>query len=488
MVPGVGLEPTRYCYHQSLSLARLPISPPRHVGGRSVTLANAPKGVNACEPMLYNCGLFPFGRAARHMSQSAPNPSGLSYRLSDFDYELPPEQIAQTPLAERSASRLLQVTTIGAPIERRFAELPDLLRAGDVLVLNDTAVVKARLYARKDSGGQAEILLERIEDSCIALCQVRVSKALQPGRKLLVGETSGTQADSAATAESIEVLGREGQFYRLVFPRAVVDVLAEHGEVPLPPYIRPDAQAPDAEDSLDSMTHEARYQTVYAKQPGAVAAPTAGLHFTVELLAAIKARGVEIVYLTLHVGSGTFQTVRTENLAEHQMHEERYRIAPATAAAVAGCAGRVVAVGTTAVRALEAAAAAGHLVRPDIAANHSQSLHKQPPHRQPIEGATDLFITPGYRFQIVDALITNFHLPGSTLLMLVSAFLGYETTMAAYRHAVAAQYRFFSYGDAMFIPQRLVLPTLAEPEPPATVQSTPQSTPQSAQQKDEPHQ
>ena len=351
------------------------------------------------------------------------------YSLSDFGYELPAEQIAQAPLAERSASRLLEVSADGSYQDRQFDELVSELNAGDVLVLNDTAVVKARLFARKDTGGQAELLLERIEDVTLALFQVRVSKALQPGRLLEVG------------GETIEVVGRVGQFYRLRFPRAVVEILAQCGEVPLPPYITPTTPADDPPEG-----HEARYQTVYAKQPGAVAAPTAGLHFTVELLAAIAARGVQVVYLTLHVGSGTFQTVRKEDLAAHEMHEERFSISPATIAAVEGCSGRVVAVGTTAVRALEAAAAEGRL---------SRRTNQQPEGREPITGATSLFITPGYRFQIVDALITNFHLPRSTLLMLVCAFAGYDTTMAAYRHAVAAQYRFFSYGDAMFIPQRI---------------------------------
>jgi len=351
------------------------------------------------------------------------------YSLSDFGYELPAEQIAQAPLAERSASRLLEVSADGSCQDRQFDDLVGELKTGDVLVLNDTAVVKARLFARKDTGGQAELLLERIEDATLALFQVRVSKALHPGRLLEVG------------GETIEVVGRVGQFYRLRFPRAVVEVLAQCGEVPLPPYITP------TDDPLEG--HEARYQTVYAKQPGAVAAPTAGLHFTVELLAAIAARGVQVVYLTLHVGSGTFQTVRKEDLAAHEMHEERFSISPATIAAVQSCSGRggrVVAVGTTAVRALEAAAAEGRL---------SRRANQQPEAREPITGATSLFITPGYRFQIVDALITNFHLPRSTLLMLVCAFAGYDTTMAAYRHAVAAKYRFFSYGDAMFIPQRV---------------------------------
>lgn len=409
------------------------------------------------------------------MNPSTANPSAPTYRLSDFDYDLPPEQIAQTPLAERSASRLLRVSPGGERVEHHFSDLPDQLRAGDVLVLNDTAVIKARLHARKDTGGQAEILLERIETTTQALCQVRVSKALQPGRCLLIGDAASEEP------ESIEVLGREGQFYRLRFPRSVVDLLAEHGEVPLPPYIgpnsNPNGETEPGDAGLSANEHEQRYQTVYAKTPGAVAAPTAGLHFTVELLAAIAARGVEIVYLTLHVGSGTFQSVRTENLSQHQMHEERFRIPPATAATVAGCTGRVVAVGTTAVRALEAAAAAGVLARgkpsparrdlskQDVPIDTARDAAIDTPIDAPIEGATDLFITPGYRFQIVDALITNFHLPGSTLLMLVSAFLGYEATMAAYRHAVAANYRFFSYGDAMFIPQRLADSTEFYPDP-----------------------
>ncbi len=339
-----------------------------------------------------------------------------TFRREDFHYDLPEDLIAQHPSARREGSRLLLVNGE----QRRdlsFSDLPGLLEPADLLVVNDTRVLKARLQARKDSGGQAEVLLERILDGSSALCQVRVSKPLKPGRALIVG------------THRLECLGREGQFYRLGFPVPVLEVLEAYGSVPLPPYIeRAAAGGPDAAD-------EERYQTVWSAKPGAVAAPTAGLHFSESLLAEIAARGVRRVALTLHVGAGTFQPVRVSNLSEHQMHSERYQIDEACVRAIAetrAAGGRIIAVGTTAVRALESAAAAdGSLAAGD--------------------GETDLFITPGYRFKVVDALITNFHLPESTLLMMISAFAGYERVMAAYRHAVAERYRFFSYGDAMFL-------------------------------------
>jgi S-adenosylmethionine:tRNA ribosyltransferase-isomerase len=333
-------------------------------------------------------------------------------RLSDFDYRLPPELIAQAPTAARDASRLLLVGR-QALRHLQFSDLPQLLRSGDLLVLNDTRVIKARLHGEKDSGGQAEILVERIEDERSALCQVRVSKPLKPGRTLRVGP------------HQLVVLGREQDFYRLRFPLAVLEVLEACGEVPLPPYIDRTAGGED----------ETRYQTVYGARPGAVAAPTAGLHFTPELLAQLEGHGMEIATVTLHVGAGTFQPVRSEDVTAHRMHFERYEVSGAAAEAIARCrarGGRVVAVGTTVVRTLES-----------VAAVHGAIV--------PCSGETDLFITPGFAFRVIDALITNFHLPKSTLLMLVCAFAGYRRVLDAYGGAVAERYRFFSYGDAMFL-------------------------------------
>jgi S-adenosylmethionine:tRNA ribosyltransferase-isomerase len=326
----------------------------------------------------------------------------------DFDYQLPEALIAQEPPAHRDASRLLQITERGC-VHGRFTDLPGLLMPGDVLVLNDTRVIKARLLAAKDSGGRAEVLIERITSSREALCQVRVSKPLKPGRFLEVGGLL------------VQVMGRQGEFYRLAFPEPVLAVLDRFGQVPLPPYIQRPDEAADEE----------RYQTVYGTIPGAEAAPTAGLHFTEQMLDEIAARGVKVVSVTLHVGAGTFQPVRVTDLSQHRMHEERYTVSRATADAVNACTGRVVAVGTTVVRALESAADAGNV--------------------QAVSGETRLFITPGYKFQVVDALVTNFHLPQSTLLMLVCAFAGHQRVMSAYSEAVAHEYRFFSYGDACFV-------------------------------------
>ena len=288
---------------------------------------------------------------------------------------------------------------------RRFTALVDLLAGGDLLVVNDTRVIKARLRARKDSGGAAQLLIERVLGERRALCQARASKPLRVGRWLRVGDAR------------IAVVGRCGEFHLLDFDAPVAAVLARYGEVPLPPYID---RAADAND-------EARYQTVYAANPGAVAAPTAGLHFTAKLLDRLRSGGVGVAPITLHVGAGTFAPVRQDDLSRHRMHAERYAVPAVTRAALAACRGRVVAVGTTVVRALEAAAASGEDA-----------------------GETRLFITPGFEFRAVDALITNFHLPKSTLLMLVSAFAGVAPVRAAYAAAVAARYRFFSYGDAMY--------------------------------------
>ena len=327
---------------------------------------------------------------------------------SDFHYDLPKGLIAQAPLAERSASRLLVLGGAGVA-HRAFADIVDLLRPGDVLVVNDTRVVKARLFAIKDSGGRAEILVERIETDREALCQVRASKPLKAGRALSV------------EGRAVSVVARCGQFYRLRFEADVWAFLEAHGHVPLPPYVDRPAGRED----------ERRYQTVYADRPGAVAAPTAGLHFDERLLRRIEEKGVRIERVTLHVGAGTFQPVRTEDLSGHRMHEERFEVPAATARAIAACRGRVVAVGTTVVRTLESAW------------DEAGGVRSGP-------GTTALFIKPGYDFKVVDALITNFHLPESTLIMLVAAFAGYDRMMDAYREAVANEYRFFSYGDAMF--------------------------------------
>ncbi len=336
--------------------------------------------------------------------------------LDDFDYELPAELIAQAPAATRRASRLLHLDGVTGELrDRQFPDILELLHPGDLLVLNDTRVIKARLAGRKASGGKIEVLIERVLNAHEVQAQVRASKAPQPGSTLLLGE------DVAA-----EVIGREDDLWHLRFKgdADVWTLLERHGALPLPPYI---THVPDAAD-------ETRYQTVYAKNPGAVAAPTAGLHFDAVMLDALRAHGVGVAYLTLHVGAGTFQPVRVQNLAEHRMHSEWYELPQATvdalhATRVAG--GRVVAVGTTSLRALESAAANG-----DPVAGHAE---------------TALFVLPGYRFRIVDRLITNFHLSRSTLLMLVSAFGGTDHIRRAYQHAIAQRYRFFSYGDAMLI-------------------------------------
>jgi S-adenosylmethionine:tRNA ribosyltransferase-isomerase len=337
------------------------------------------------------------------------------YRLSDFDFELPPELIASRPARERSASRLLHV--VGTRLDDlAFTALPGLLNAGDLLVLNDTRVINSRLYGNKPSGGRVELLLERIVAPDEAWMQLRASHP--------PGEGARIELAGGATATVVE---RDGRFFRLRFEAGMTleGYLERHGEVPLPPYIARPADAEDRE----------RYQTVYARDPGAVAAPTAGLHFDQASLARLQAHGVEFAYLTLHVGAGTFLPVDTEDLAQHRMHSERFSIPQASATAIArtraaGCA--IVAVGTTSLRALESVA------EPDGSV-------------EACEAETALFITPGYRFRVVDRLLTNFHLPCSTLLMLVSAFAGYDSIRAAYVHAIRERYRFFSYGDAMLL-------------------------------------
>lgn len=336
--------------------------------------------------------------------------------LSDFDFELPPELIAQYPLADRSASRLLHITT-DVIEDKHFTDIESYLRPGDLLIANNTRVIKARLLGRKETGGAVEALVERVTGEKSAIAMVRASKSPKPGMKLIFS------ADGAE--ETVTVTGRQGEFFVLEFNRPVLDVLETFGKVPLPPYIEHAAEKSD----------EGRYQTVYAKYPGAVAAPTAGLHFTDELLERLKEKGVDIEYVTLHVGAGTFQPVRVEKLSDHHMHSEWYSMPADVAEKInrAKAEGRrVIAVGTTSLRTLESAAdRIGHVEA----------------------GARDttLFITPGYTFRIVDALVTNFHLPKSTLVMLVSALVGRERILEAYRHAVDAKYRFFSYGDACFI-------------------------------------
>lgn len=336
-------------------------------------------------------------------------------RKSDFHYELPSELIAQQPLA-RGASRLLCLDgDSGTTSDGSFNDLTRLLSPGDLLVLNDTRVIPARLHGTKDTGGQIEVLIERVLDAARALAQVRASKSPKPGQLL--------RLEGALDAE---VRGRVGEFYELEFKvdASLIDALERHGHVPLPPYIeRPDA----VED-------RGRYQTVYAKNPGAVAAPTAGLHFDDAMLARLAEIGVEQAFVTLHVGAGTFQPLRAEQIEGQRLHSERVHVSAETCAKVqrAHAAGRrVVAVGTTVMRALESAARNREI--------------------EPLEGETDIFIYPGYQFRVVDALVTNFHLPESSLLMLVCAFAGKENVLRAYRQAVEKGYRFFSYGDAMFV-------------------------------------
>ena len=341
-----------------------------------------------------------------------------TYATSDFDFDLPPQLIAQHPAATRSASRLLDGTG-AAPADRRFADLPGLLREGDLLVLNDTQVVKARLFGEKPSGGKLELLVERVLADGTVAAHMRASKKPPVGARLRMA--GGTEQGGFEA----ELLGRwpqaDGALFHLRFSGDAYALMAAHGHVPLPPYI---THADGAED-------EARYQTVFAARPGAVAAPTASLHFDEAVLQALAARGVQRAFVTLHVGAGTFQPVKTERLSEHQMHAERYDGPAATQEAIAACrarGGRVVAAGTTSVRSLEAWAATGQA-----------------------RGDTRIFITPGFRFQVADMLLTNFHLPRSTLMMLVSAFAGHAHVMALYRHAIAQRYRFFSYGDAMLL-------------------------------------
>lgn len=338
-------------------------------------------------------------------------------QVADFDFHLPEHLIARRPTPERPGSRLLTLTREGLA-HRRFPNLLTLLRPGDLLVFNDTRVIPARLFGHKASGGRIEVLVERLLDTHRALAHVRASKAPKPGTRLLFDE-----------GISATMVARQGELFELLFDGSddLLTVLDRIGHIPLPPYI----DRPDDEQDLS------RYQTVYARHPGAVAAPTAGLHFDEALLAALREHGVDTAFVTLHVGAGTFQPVRAEVVTEHVMHSERYQVPEALVEQVArtrAAGGRVVAVGTTSLRALESASAGGALAAG--------------------QGETDIFIYPGYRFRCVDALVTNFHLPRSTLLMLVSALAGRERILAAYAEAVAQEYRFFSYGDAMFIERR----------------------------------
>lgn len=390
-MPGEGLEPSR-------------LAAPDFESGTSTSSITPAKEARIIHETIglinYNRGLTKFAT--------------LLMRTEEFDFALPERLIAQHPPERRGASRLLYAHD-GVLEDCRFADLLNLVRPGDVLVLNDTRVIKARLFGSKESGGKVEVLVERVLGEHEVLAQVRASKSPKAGSRMLLADTL-----------VVEVLGREGEFFRLRFAdeEPVLELLERYGSLPLPPYI---AHAADAGD-------EQRYQTVFARAAGAVAAPTAGLHFDEAMLQALRDKGVRIAHVTLHVGAGTFQPVRTEHIREHVMHSERYEIPQQTVEAIAAAqaaGGRVIAVGTTSLRALESAAAEGEL--------------------KAGSGETRIFITPGYHFHVVGALLTNFHLPRSTLLMLVCAFGGMERMLAAYRHAVEKEYRFFSYGDAMFI-------------------------------------
>ncbi len=336
-------------------------------------------------------------------------------RRSDFYYDLPDELIAQFPLKERSASRLLCLNgEHGSLKDRMFKDLPSFLNKGDLLVFNDTRVLRARLFGRKSTGGRVEVLVERVLDELRVLSHVRASQSPKPGTRLILAEHV-----------EVEVVSRSGDLFELYFIDVpVLNALEQYGHLPLPPYIKRD----------DDVSDESRYQTVYAQKSGAVAAPTAGLHFDDKMLATLQALGIQQAFVTLHVGAGTFQPVRVDNIKDHHMHAEYIEVSEAVCRQVRETrerGGRIIAVGTTAVRCLESASQRGCI--------------------EPFQGDTDIFIYPGYDFKSVDALLTNFHLPESTLLMLVSAMAGYSEVMAAYQHAVAEKYRFFSYGDAMFI-------------------------------------
>jgi S-adenosylmethionine:tRNA ribosyltransferase-isomerase len=349
-----------------------------------------------------------------------------SMQRRDFYFDLPDELIARYPAQQRDGSRMLVLQGDGRLEHRQFPDLLDYLREGDLLVFNDTRVIPARLFGAKESGGRIEILIERLIDEHHALAHIRASKSPKAGSRLFLAE----DAEAPVGSDAVEVLGRQGALFELRFDAPLLEQLNTYGHMPLPPYI----------DRADEAEDQQRYQTVYAKRDGAVAAPTAGLHFTEDFLAACKAKGVEQAFVTLHVGAGTFQPVRADDIRDHEMHAEYIEVSAAVAQQVRATrarGGRVVAVGTTSVRSLESASQGG-----EIAA---------------FSGDSRIFIYPGYQFKSVDALFTNFHLPESTLIMLVSALAGQAPVMAAYREAVAERYRFFSYGDAM-----LVFPTLQQ--------------------------
>ncbi|EGQ7693862.1 tRNA preQ1(34) S-adenosylmethionine ribosyltransferase-isomerase QueA [Vibrio vulnificus] len=347
-------------------------------------------------------------------------------QVSDFHFDLPDELIARYPQSERTASRLLQLNgNTGAVKDGSFKDVLELVQAGDLVVFNNTRVIPARMFGRKESGGKLEVLVERMLDEKRFLAHVRSSKSPKPGTLVFLGEEDQYSAEMVARQDALFEL-------HLKADKTILEVLEEIGHMPLPPYIdRPDEDA-DKE----------RYQTVYNQKPGAVAAPTAGLHFDNQLLEQIKAKGAEFAYVTLHVGAGTFQPVKVDNILEHHMHSEYAEVSQEVVDAIKTTkarGGRVIAVGTTSVRSLESAA---------------QESLKNGTELMPFFGDTEIFIFPGYQYQLVDCLITNFHLPESTLIMLVSAFAGYDHTMNAYQHAVTNQYRFFSYGDAMFIEKK----------------------------------
>jgi len=343
-------------------------------------------------------------------------------KRSDFNFHLPEELIAQFPVAERSASRLLLVDGEQESIQdSAFENLIEQLNSGDCLVFNNTRVIPARLFGNKETGGKVEVLIERITSDRHALAQIRASKAPKAGTRLILGKDKGA-------GFVIQVTGRQGDLFTLEFllseQQNIIQLLEDFGHIPLPPYVK----------RADEETDFERYQTVYASEKGAVAAPTAGLHFDEEILAAIKAKGINFAYVTLHVGAGTYQPVRADNIKDHIMHAEYVQVSQATVDQIKHTqeqGKRVIAVGTTSLRSLESAA-------------HSGSISE-------FNGDTDIFIYPGYRFKVIDALITNFHLPESTLFMLVSAFSGLQTMQAAYSHAIEEKYRFFSYGDSMFL-------------------------------------
>ncbi len=411
---GGGTRTLKVIHRRILNPLRLPVPPPRQ-GGWSIASSHR-FGKSSLTPG----GLS--GNLARrnHWIQSGAQKNqstGRRMKLSDFDYDLPPELIAQYPATSRSESRLLALTSSGALEERRFFSIGDFLRRGDLLVVNDTKVLPARLVARKPTGGRVEVLVERVLGDRELKVQMRASKTPKVGGELIFPD-----------GESAHVIEREGDFYQLRFSQhSPMEVLVNHGAVPLPPYIHREADDQDTE----------RYQTVYASHPGAVAAPTAGLHFDQALLNQLEDRGINIGRITLHVGAGTFLPVRNEEVADHRMHPEWMEVEASLCDEVRTTrerGGRVIAVGTTTVRALETASQGGGL--------------------SPFQGESEIFIFPGFAFSVVDALITNFHLPRTTLLMMISAFAGRQRVLEAYRHAVDNKFRFYSYGDAMYIERK----------------------------------